>query len=309
MAANKYKFLAQALVTNGQSVGGLARISFAPRYRDVVVSRGSGAAGAEDVDRAGLEIGVTIECEDVKKAAAILNADPGDTTFYERESGAATYTKYELLTASAGEIVYTGMNLQLATNADPRLTLTGKIRPYDGTKTWEDMLKTTEGQTAPSLTTPDRIFKPHNTSFDPDGAAAAIAPINMRSIGLALSAVDIPGAYGDTDKAVTMVERGEWGALRVTLGHGDGSKPAAQNSHINAALLSAEWGVLTADLEGRGGGAEQVLTVNNLVWTEAPEEHRDQAAQFTLQGAAGWKRSTTTYGLVSTPLFAFANKA
>jgi hypothetical protein len=250
---------------------------------------------------------VTIECEDVKKAAAILNAAEGDTTWYERESGAATYSKYELLAASAGEIVYTGMNIQLATNADPRLTLTGKVRPYDQTKTWEDMLKVTEAQTAPSLTTPDRIYKPHNASFDPAGDDPAIAPVNMRSIGLALSAADIPGECGDDQVAVT-VDRGAWGILTVTLGHGDASKPATSTANINAELLAAVRGVLTADLEGRGGGTEQVLTVNNLLWTEAPEEHRDQYAQFTLQGAASWKAGVTTYGLVSTPLWAFANK-
>lgn len=289
-------FLAQALTTNGVNVGGLASMGFNANFQDVVVSEPDGAVGAEDVDRAGMTIGVTCECTDVKKAASILDAAVGTTTFYGRESHATTF---KLITVA--DIVWAAMNMTLNKNADGRLSLTGLVRPPDGATGLDDIIVPTAGQNAPTLTYPARLFRPHNGSFN---AGSPIPITHLESITLALTAEQFQD-YGDDDIGMTAVDRGGFGPLQVTAGFKDYTQAEA--------LLDASRGVLTLDLVGRAGGDEQTLTVNNLLWHGIQETKGKEYWNYTLTGSAGWRKNAMTpvlYTLTSTDkLFEIADKA
>jgi len=301
--ANQRTFLAQGLSLNGVAVGGLASMAFNAAYRSVVESRSDGAIGSEDVDRAGLDADVAIECTDVSKVNAILAATPGTTTWSGKESGAATWHNYSI--GAGGVIVITGARLNFPKGADATLSLTGKLR-FGASATELDgvIALTGAGGAAPTLTYPARLYRPTTASFDPDGAATAIAPLHIESLSLSLDAQVIQD-FADADVGHTAVDIVGWQPLRTSLTHRDAK--AVSPSNINAQILKAVRGVLIVTLLGRGGAANQTLTVNNLLFTGS--SHRDQAeySEFTLNGSSGWKNGATVYTLNGSPkLFSFA---
>jgi len=304
--ANKRVFQAQALTVNTVAVGGLARISFDATYRDVIRSRPDGAFGVEDVDRTGLVIGVTIDCTDVVKINQLLASTPGDMTFYAKESGTATFHKYTIVSADA-KTVLTGGRLSFPKNADGTLSLSGRLAVTDGTKDLKDVLKVDDAEAAPVLTYPVRLQRPHNASFDPDGADPAIAPIHLESVELSLDAVVIDD-YADADVAVTAVDVVGWNPLRTTFSHKDASPSGVVPiGDISGKLMGAVRGVLTVLLLGRGGAANKTLTVNNLLFTGARPEFGDGYGTFGMSGESGWKNGATTYAMNSgTKLFQIA---
>lgn len=235
-------FLAQGLTTNGVAVGGMASIAFDAGYRDVVKSSPDGAAGEEEVDRAGLSVGVNLDCSDVTKSNAILDGAVGNTIFSGKEAGAATYQK-----VTVPGVVYGGMNLNIPQNADATLNLTGKVRFPDGNTDLDGLIACVGAQSAPALTHPTRLYRAFGAQFNP---GVAISPTHLVSISLSLSA-DILEEYGDDDIGMTGVERLGFGALQVTLVHKDASVVAGSNRA--AELIKASYGTLTATLKGRGG--------------------------------------------------------
>lgn len=285
----------QGLVTNGVSVGGLATLSFNPRYRDIPASPSDGAVGSEDVDRSGLMCEVSLSCGDVIKAAAILNATPASTTFSTKEAGLATFHEYTIDGSADGQIIWTGMTLAIPKTPGATLTVNGVIRFLAGTKLLADILALTATQAAPTLTYPSRLYRAHNFSFDPTGAAPAITLSHLDQVQLSLAAAEVFAEYGDDDVAMSDVDRGGWAPLQVTITHGDVT--AKDPSHVNAELLAAERGVLTMDVMGRAGGTEQVLTINNLLWQGAPENERSGYTELQLAGSSGWREGEVNYGL------------
>lgn len=301
--ANQRTFLAQGLSLNGVAVGGLASIGFSAAYRSVVESRSDGAIGAEDVDRAGLDVDVAIECTDVTKVNAILDATPGTTTWSGKESGAATWHNFTI--GAASPIVITGARLNFAKGADATLSLTGKIRFAASATELDGVIALTGASgAAPSLTYPARLYRPTTASFDPDGAATAIAPLHIESLGLSLDAQVIQD-FADADVGHTAVDIVGWGPLRTTMTHRDAKAVAPSN--INAQLLKAVRGVLTVMLLGRGGAANKTLTINNLLFSGASQRDQTEYSEFTLNGSSGWKNGATVYAINSgTKLFSFA---
>lgn len=299
--ANQRTFQVQGLELNGVAIGGLATIQFNATYGNVIESASDGAIGAEDVDRAGLAIGVTISCTDVTKVNAALVAAVGNTIFWGKESGAATYHKY-----TVPGIVLTGMNLNLSKVVDATLQLTGRVRLADGAKDLDDVLALTAADAGAAMvsTYPARLYRPNTASFDPEGADPAIAPIHVESVGLSLAA-NVLEDFSDTDIGMTAVDIGGWRALQVTLGHRD--TKAESPSHINAKLMGAARGVLTVVLLGRAGAANKTLTANNLLWTGSTQQDRADYSEFTLAGGCGWKAGATTYAInTGDKLFSFA---
>ena len=297
----------QGLVSNGVSIGGTSMLGFSPAYKDVIVSQAEGAAGAEDVDRTGLSAGVTLTCGDVTKAVALLAAALGDTEFSVKESGLATVHDYKITNATDGTIVWTGMRLAIPKVGHGTLSVDGRIRFAAGSKRWSDIMALTPAQEASATTYPSRLMRVHNYSFDPTGTAEAITLSQMAGIELSLAAQNVEEEYDDDDVAVTSVDRGPWAPLNVTISHGDAS--AVAPSHKNAALLGAIEGVLTCDIQGAGGGTTQVLTINNLLWTGAPQDEKAGYTEFKLAGLCGWRKGAVVYDLTSVPtLFAFTDK-
>lgn len=296
---------AQGLVTNGVAIGGMSAIGFDAKYVDIIESEPDGAAGSEEVDRAGLSVPVRMACTDVMQAAAILDAAVGVTTFSGKESGQATWHDY-----TVDNIVWNSMTIAFQKAADAVLSVNGVLRFADGSKELEDVVRVAaDAAMAPALTFPTRLYRPSGASFDPDGADPAIAPLHTRSVQLSLDA-PIEAAYGDSDIGHTAVDRKPWKPLRVKLEHSDARVNAGKPSHVSAEILKgAGRGVLTVALQGRAGAANKVLNVKNLLWTEAPEGHSATYSEFAVSGSAGWRTGGGTPVLHTlngaNPLFSF----
>jgi len=303
--ANKRVFQAQALTVNGVAVAGLSRISIDASYRDIIRSRPDGAVGVEDVDRTGLVFNVTIECTDVTKVNELLASTPGTLMFYARESGAATYHKY----TTAGSIcVLHGADLRFAKNADAVMTLRGRLAVTSGTSDLKDIFVVDDAEAAGTLVYPVRLQRPNTASYDPDGAAAAIAPLHLESLDMSIDAVVIDD-YADADIAVTACDVVGWNPLRTSLVHKDASMQSgtAPQRDITGEIMNAARGVLTVVLLGRGGAANKTLTINNLLFNSARPDFGAEYATFTLAGESGWKNGATVYQMNSaTKLFSIA---
>lgn len=299
--ANKRVFQAQALTVNGITVAGLSRISFDASYRDIIRSRPDGAVGVEDVDRTGLVINVTIECADVTKVNALLDAAPGTLLFYARESGAATYHKY----ATAGSTcVLHGMNMNFAKNSDATLTLRGRLAVTSGASDLKDVLKVDDGEAAGTLVYPVRLQRPNSASY----SVGPLTPLHLESMNLSLDAVVIDD-YADADIAVTACDVVGWNPLRTSLVHKDATMKTGTPplEDITGQLMNAARGTLTVTLLGRGGAANKTLTISNLLFTGAQPDFGPEYGQFTLSGESGWKNGATIYSMNSTnKLFSIA---
>ena len=296
--ANNRVFNVQGLNTNGQAVGGLAALGFDAAYSDIIRSSGDGAIGVEDVDRAGLGVGVSLESTDVMKVNAILAAAVGNTTFSGKESG---NTKWQ--NATVPGIVWHGADVNLGKAADGTLSMRGAVRFADGTTTLADVIRILGGQTsAPTQTYPARLYRPHGAAFNP---GAAINPVHLESVRLSLSA-NLLQEYGDDDVGMTAVDIIDWNDLAVTLVYKDASQIAA--SDRSTELMAAGRGVLTVPLLGRGCMAGKTLTVNNLLWTGVSHQKGREYWLFTMTGSASWRKpDATAYTLNGTPtLFSIA---
>ena len=291
---NKRIFQVQGLVSNGVSIGGLASLDFDAAYKDVIQSTPDGAVGAEDVDRAGLRVAASLQCSDVAKMNAVLDSAPGSTSFSGKESGASTWHNYVVQS-----ILWSGMNLSMSKNADGGLGMDGVVRFADGTKDLQDAITLAAAEaTPPTLTYPARLYRPNTASFDPDGAADAIAPLHVESVNLTVNG-NVLEDYGDTDIGQTAVDLAGWNPLQVTLVIRDASDPGAEAGDIASKIIAAARGALTVALLGRAGAADKTLTVNNLVFTGVRASHSADYTEFTLTGSAGW-RSNFAPGTVYT---------
>jgi hypothetical protein len=306
-------FLVQRLTTNTVAVGGMSRLSFTAGYRDLVASTPDGATGAEDGDRAGLAIAASLTVSDITKVAAILAAPVGDTIYVGKESGTDTWRR-----RTTPGIVWDGFTMNAPRSQDASVTLTGRVRFADGTKTLADILAVEEAVSLATidsenpLTFPTRLYRPYNFSFDPQGAAAAIALANCQGVTLGLTAEQFDD-YGDDDVGMTAVDRGGFNALSVTLPHRDATVVAgAPKTMRGADVADADRGVLTIDFHGRGGAADQTLTVNNLLWDGHDETNQPAYADYSLRGRAFWRDSQATPSPIdytlngANKLFAFA---
>lgn len=289
---NRRVLTVQAVTTNGIALGGTSELSFTRQHRPIR-SDADGTQGTQNVDRVGLRVGVALTIADVTKAATVINATPGDTTFYAKESGLSTFHKYELLAASGGKIVWNGFRMRLDDGGYASLTLNGVMAFFDGTKDLKDAFKMTPASAAPTLTNPARIFRPNLASFDPDGADPAIAPLHCKSIELSLDA-DTAEDFGDADIGVTAVDIVKLNPLQVTMTHRDAARQAANLFDITDEIMSKLRGVLTATLLGAGGQASKVLTVNNLLWTGADPRHQAEYTEWTMKGEASWRKEGAT---------------
>lgn len=298
--ANKRVFQAQGLTTHGVAVGGLARIGFDARSQ-VVQSSPDGAVGVEDVDVVGVAVDASMECADITKVNAILDAAVGNTTYSGKESGAATWHNY-----TVPGIVWHGMSMNFAKQQDASLSLNGAMRFTSGATKLSDMLVMSGGgAVAPTLTYPKRLFRPHSAAFTPDGGSA-ITPLHLESMSLSLEDAGLLRAFADLDVGETAVDRTGWGPLRVTFVHGDASVQGT--SHMSAKLLEQVRGQLVVTLLGRGGAGNYTLTIQNLVWSDVGDQLGSEYGEFTMQGIAGWRKPGTVYEVNATPeLFKFAS--
>lgn len=292
----------QALVTNGVSVGGTASVGYQANFQDQVVSRADGAVGEETVDLGGLQVRTAMECADVTKANAILDAAMGETVGFLRESGAATFRKVTLQNT-----LWNSMNLRVGRDSDAVLQLGGGMRFTDGTKKLADLVTHLAAQTAPTLTVPTRLYRAHTMSFDPEGAAPAITPVHINDLTMSLARPFVAD-YGDTDIGETALEVGEWGRLQFGFSHDDAK--FVTPSDTMSALLDAGLGTLTVQLSGRGGADDLTLTIENFQFGGGDAEFAPGIARYPMRGVAGWRKigsPDVVYTMNGTPkLFSIA---
>lgn len=287
--ANKRTFEAQGLIVNGVSIGGLATIGTTEQYREIVESAADQVGYVEYVDRAGLSADLNIVCKDVKKANAALAAAVGNTTFSGRESGSALFTHHII----AGTVL-TGMDMSFTKNADGQLTLLGALRFPAGAADLADLITVNSGDaTPPALTHPTHLYRPNTAVFTPDGGVA-IAALHVQGVNLSLRAAVIRDS-GDGDATEEAVDVVGFGPLNVSMTFRDALEDAATAENKKSEILNAARGVLTVALAGRGGAANETLTVNNLlpVGSGQTNKHPDYT-DHTLNFRAGWRKPGVT---------------
>ncbi len=303
--ANKRTFLLQGVTLNGVAVGGAASVSFDPAYKDVIRSTPDNAQGIAEVARSGLRVPFTFDCSDVTKVNALLANPTGATTFHAKQAGTALWTKY---TITAAALVATGMRLTLSKNADPKLTISGLVKfTNTGDGLSNVFVPDHTIAAAPTRTSPVRLYRPFTASFDPTGAPPPLLPIHVENINLSLDA-EVAEDYGDGDIAVTSVDVKTWNTLRVTMTF-RGRSEAATATYIAGAIADAVAGILTAILLDLSGGANQTLTVNNVLWTGLGHKESGDFSEFTVSGECGWLQTapSTFYQMNAvTKLFGFA---
>jgi len=301
--ANKRTFLLQGVTLNGVAVGGAASLSFDPAYKDVIRSTPDNAQGIAEVSRSGLRVPFTFDCSDVTNLNQLLVAS-GVTTFHVKQAGRANWTQY---TITAATLVPTGMRLTLSKSADPKLTISGLVKFTNSTDGLSKIFVPNEAITAtPTRTSPLRLYRPQSAAFNP---GTAISPIHVESINLSLDA-EVAEDYGDTDIAVTSVDIKTWNTLRVSMAFRDATMIAGTPAtNIASQLVDAIAGILTVTLKDLSGGANKVLTVNNLLWTGESHKEGGDFSEFTVSGECGWLQTapSTFYQMnAATKLFGFA---
>ena len=305
--ANARTYVAQALASNGVDIDGLSQLTFNGNWRDIIQSVADGAVGVEDVDRAGLDIDVTLATADVLEGVNLLDGAAGDTKWRSKESGAATWHTYLIDQSEDGWIVWHGMHLAFAKNSYGTLVCDGKICFAGTAKDWVDILEGTAAvETAAAITAtratglPVRKFRPYTGQF-----GGTIDITHVESLNLDLTA-NLLTDYSDTDVGLTAVDREGWNPLQVSMTFRDHT---IATGSLAARLGDAARGALTCNLTSTEGGGAVVVTINNLLWTSIQQVESGSAdyAMFTATGQCGWQTGGTPYTLgAGTPLFSFA---
>ena len=286
--ANQRTFLAQGLSLNGVAVGGLSTLGFSGRF-GAIRGRPDGAVAVEEVSRAGLSVGFSMDCADVTAVNAILAAAKADTVFYAKESGIATFHKYTIPSGTAW-IVVGSMNVSLSASSDGQLSCGGKMSFLDGSKTLANAISLVASQVAPTLVHPIRLAYPNAASFDPEGTPVAISPKHTSAVSLSLNG-EIIEDFADNDISAVADLIG-WGPLEVSWTFRDASVDASSN--LAAKLVDSGYGVLSVPLVALGGQTAKTLTANNLLWTGVEQRDQKGYSEFTLRGEAGWRKGDGT---------------
>lgn len=307
--ANNRVYNAQALkvVTPNITIGGLATVGISPSYRDIVQSRGDGAAGVEDVDRCGLRVGTNFEVSDVTKANAILDAAESNVSFSGKVSAS---TNWHHVVLSRNNFV--GMNLNFPFNGDASMQLNGVLRATPGvgagssTENMSALVAITENTSAPTVVYPSRLYRPFGVSLGSGGSP--LTPLHLQSVQLSLTA-EVLEDYGDRDVAVVAVDRLFWNPLQVTLTFRDHSQ--ASGVDMCSQIMQRSREVMSMGLTSRAAATTRTLTIQNVLWTGSPTVTKGRDYwEFSVTGMAAWKNGATVYTMNATDkLFEFSAAA
>lgn len=304
--ANARIYLLHAVTSNGVTLGGASTLGISSRFKNIVRSSPDGAIGVEEIDRAGLVVTGRLGCTDVTKINELLAAAVAATTFYGRESAAATDAK---MTLGNSGILWSGFNFTAGEAEDANVTFDGQVRFGDNEQDLDDVVKTEKAQIAEATTYPTRLWRPGTLKFDPDAVEPSdIEPYPIRQITMSMAAELIDDVLEDEIGTVA-VDLVGWGPLRINVIFRDASEAAA-NYDKGVALIKEGIGTLTATLLGRGGADDKVLTARGIKWQDYDSAHGKGYTDYTVVGEAQWKNGETTYGLdTGTKLFEIAAAA
>jgi len=295
--ANERTFHAQKMTTNSVAIGGLSTFGLTVNHGTTQRSSGQGYAGIPAVDKVRQQIAAQLATTDVAKINSLLGSTPGDTVFYEKNSGDANYTKRLLATAD-GSIVWLGASIDFRTDEDAVLTLDGEVQFAGAAKTVSDVFEVdstvdSTAYDAVAITVPTRQYRPKNASFDPGEAAGGdeIAMEKVVSARVSLRAAHVGRESLEDDVGVSVIDIMQWGdpQIVVTVRH---AFEVATDTSLGAKLIDAGIGTFTMDMMTRGG-ADVTLTCNGIQWTDYRDNHRGAPPGYcdtTLTGAGQWYR-------------------
>ena len=297
--ANKRVFQASAVKNGTQGIGGVAQIGLDFSYKDILRSPAQGAVGIEDLETAGLRVGVNLDCGDVLLALALMNLTPSGLQWYGKEAGAATFHKYEILAADA-VIVWHGLNLKFSANADAQLSLNGTLRFASGTKDFADVLKVSDVIAASTRATdvvyPLRMYRLGMMSFDPDAVGpTTFSPLHFKSLNVSLKGRVLED-YDDDDIGLTSVDVADWGPVEASIEHLDASKQTGTNPQADmvAKLRTSGAGTLTTVIKGVAGAANKTFTMRNLKFIGASPSFGADYARFSMKAESTWRNNVPT---------------
>ena len=301
--ANNRVFQAAALKSGSQGIGGMANLGFDFSYKDILRPPAQGAVGIEDLEVAGLRVGVNLDCGDVLLALALMNQASGGLQWYAKEAGAATYHKYEILSADA-VVVWHALNLKFASNADASLGLQGTLRFASGAKDFADVLKVSSAVTAATraadLVYPIRMYRLGLMTFDPDAVGpASFSPLHFKSLNVSLKGRVLED-YDDDDIGLTSVDVADWGTVEAAIEHLDASKQTGTNPQADMAarLRTAGAGTLTTVIKGVAGAANKTFTMRNLKFIGASPTFGADFAKIPMKAESTWRNNVPTTPVV-----------
>lgn len=267
----------EALTVNSTNVGGINSVSVEQSYMDNIQADGGGA-GPDAYDEAGEKVTVSIASTDVLQLIPLLISTPATCLFYGHESGATTYTKATVGTAKSKLVCHTG-RLGVTRTGHAAMNIDGTIRSDDA-ETFEDICTYLDGQSAPTLHYPGRIWKPTALAH---GSITVLHPVslNVRITPRLLQ------RYGDTDVGLTALDVAGHD-VSVDLTVHDSGVQGVTAYEVMTELIKQGTKDLTVDLEGVGATADQVLTLRNCRWRRRGKSTQRGDTSHSLSGVLQW---------------------
>ena len=245
----------QALTVNGIDAGGMMSANINCGYDNVLKTPADGLS----VPLKDKEIQFcrgSMVTQDWVHAIGLLTGAVGTAVFYERESGAATYTKHTI----TNPVIH---NMSLSTNKGgyAQVSFDFECKAADETKGFTDMWAIESGQTAPTDVTAARGgFRVESCKHDPDGVSEIVI-YHIMGLNFSIS-MPLTRACNDTDVGYTAVDA-ETDAMQIagSLNFQDAS---VSTSVMAQQLLAASAADLELQLTQSQGATDKVLTIANV---------------------------------------------
>jgi len=273
-----------ALTVNSVEVGGINSIGITQGHIDTVESD-DGNQGPAVRSRGGQKVDLSLVSTDVIDLIALLISTPATAIFYGRESGAATYVKSTIGTATSKLVMHTGA-LRLSRGAYAQMTVDGTVRS-DGADTFTEICKHEDGQSAPTLVFPARLWKPTALTH---GTIAVLHPVDAN---IRITPV-LRQDYGDGDAGLSAFDIAGWKvAVEATVRDSDAY---LTNSYdICTQLLDQGTKDLVIALEGVGQQGNQELTLRNCAFESRRKAAGKDYTGHTLSGGLQFEDPDSPY--------------
>ena len=228
---------------NGVTIGGFVSGTIFEGYENMVASPADGLT-FPTVDRFTKVVRGTLTCQDWTEVLDVLAGTVGTYVFYQKESGAATYTKHTL---TAPVIHSATINIPVRGMASA--TWSFQCRPAANTDDFSNMWTKLAAQEAPTPATSARTVNIEGGTHDGDTINHVTGlTINING-GLAVA----PGDGDLTNTAVDVI----WGGSPVT------GNLATQDYTMGQLLLANGLADLAITLTSAKGVADKTLTIHN----------------------------------------------
>jgi hypothetical protein len=254
----------EALVVNGEDIGGASAITLVQEYAEVVRDEASGegttgaAQGAEAVDRLGERTTLSAVSTDVTQLVPLLVAAPAAAVWLGHESGLATFGQTTVGGANSKVIIHAA-SLAFSRSAYGLMTFDA-IVGTDGDESWSDYVNYLNTQAAPAANLPTRLWKPTTVMLN------AVSIGHLMSMNLNLGGRLVQDWDGDSVGVVA--DFTGWSTVTGSLVTHEQDESAELTYDLATKALEVVFGVstdtLAVTLDGAGNTADQILTLQNV---------------------------------------------